>query len=277
MRPALLPTLLVAVQQAFAQAPIPPPVSTDLNSGIPLIWTIETNNNVGWTWSANVGTGGTGGLIMDCGACMGYEETTFWSPWLDLSSSPPIDVTFNCAIIGGSMMLPPPVWIRRDDQSGPEYLYRYGPPDLIPPPDEVIPSSINPFPPLDLNTVQWVSITYPYLGPAQNDSVRIGIGTGVPLGGWALLDDVAIGDITTFAPAMEANDLVVMRTAAAITFRSLRPIERVELMDLGGRVLYDRRTGSSDAVEVPLNGLSAAVYLVRLWRNGAPVVMRIAP
>lgn len=277
MRQVLLPTLLITAQQAFSQPPVPPPVSTDLNSGIPLIWTFETNNNVGWTWSANAGTGATGGLIMDCGSCTGYEESTFWSPWLDLSNAPVVNVTFQCAIIGGSMMLPPPVWVRRDGVGGPEYLYRYGTADLIPPPDEVIPSTINPFPPLDPNNVQWVSIIYPFYAGLYNDSVRIGIGTGVPLGGWALLDDVAIGDITTFAPAMEANDLVVMRTGAAITFRSLRPIERVELMDLGGRVLHDRRTGSSDAVEVPLNDLSAAVYLVRLWRNGAPVVMRLAP
>ncbi|MBK6629213.1 MAG: hypothetical protein IPJ87_03620 [Flavobacteriales bacterium] len=253
----LFPAALVLVAiGSRAQAPIPPPVSTDLNSGMPLTWGIEAYNTVDWTWAPTVGYGGTGGLIMDCGTCMGYEETTFWAPWLDLSSDPFVNVTFNCAIIGGAMMWPPPVWARRDGVGGACYLYRYGVADLIPPPDEVIPSTLNPFPPLDPNNVQWVSITYPFQAGLNADSVRI-------------------GNTSTFAPATEANDLLVLRTQEAVTFRSLRPVDRLEVIDLSGRVLRQQEVGGTEAL-LPLDGLAGALHLVRLWRSGVPAVVRLA-
>lgn len=273
----LLPALLsFGACPVLAQTPIPPPVSTDLNGGVPLTWGIEAYNTVDWNWASTVGYGGTGGLIMDCGTCTGYEETTFWSPWLDLSNDPFVDVTFDCAIIGGSMMLPPPVWVRRDGVGGALYLHRYGVADLLPPPDEVIAATINPFPPLDPNNVQWVSITYPFYAGLYADSVRIGIGTGVPLGGWALLDDVAIGGLSTFAPEAEATDLLALRTADALTFRSLRPIDRIEVLDLSGRALQQQEVRSTEAI-VPTGAWPGAFLLVRLWRGGNAAVVRVAP
>ena len=275
MKQLLTASLVLIACRSQAQAPIPPPVSTDLNGGVPLTWGIEAYNTLDWNWAPTVGYGGTGGLIMDCGACMGYEETTFWSPWLDLSNDPFVNVNFRCAIIGGAMMLPPPVWVRRDGVGGAQYLYRYGVADLIPPPDEVIPSTLNPFPPLDPNNVQWVSITYPFYAGLYADSVRIGIATGVPLGGWALLDDVAIGNPSTFAPAVEAGDLLVLRSEGGTTLRSLRPIDRREVIDLSGRVLRQQEVGASEVL-LPLEDLAGPLHLVRLWRSGVPVVVRVA-
>lgn len=273
----LLPAALALVAfRSHAQAPIPPPVSADLNGGVPLTWSIDAYNTLDWNWAPTVGYGGTGGLIMDCGTCTGYEETTFWSPWLDLSNDPFVDVTFDCAIIGGALMLPPPVWVRRDGVGGAQNLYRYGVADLIPPPDEVIPSTLNPFPPLDPNNVQWVSITYPFYAGLYDDSVRIGISTGVPLGGWALLDNVAIGNPSTFAPAVEAGDLVVLRSEDAITLRSLRPIDRIEVIDLGGRTLRQQEVRSIEAI-VPTGAWSSTFLLLRLWRGGNAAVVRVAP
>ncbi|MCC7502944.1 MAG: hypothetical protein IT229_10470 [Flavobacteriales bacterium] len=258
-----------------AQPPVPPPVSTDLNAGVPSDWSIVSLSNAGWNWGSAVGYAGTGGLIMDCAACSSYEETTLWSPWLDLTNDGMIEIGFQCAIIGGSLMLPPPVWVQRDGVGGPAYVYRYGTADLIPPPDEVIPSTNNPFPPLDMGNVQWVSITYPFYAGLNNDSVRIGIGTGVPLGGYALLDEVTIGNLSTFAPAEEASDLLVLRTESSITLRSMRPIDRLEVIDLCGRVLRHQKVGATEA-QLPLDGLVGPLHLVRLWRSGVPAVVRVA-
>lgn len=274
-RTLLLPMLLACPKLLHAQSPIPPPVSTDLNAGVPGTWTVETLSTTGWMWASNVGYGGGGGLIMDCGTCLSYQETTLWSPWLDLSADPLIDVTFTCAIIGGSMLLPPPVWVRRDDVGGPYYLYRYGVADLIPPPDEVIPSTIDPFPPLDLASVDWISITYPFYAGLNDDSVRIGIGTGVPLGGYALLDEVAIGGISTSTSPAAASRPIVIRNGDDLLLRFEHTVDRIELMDVTGRPVRDPLAVGSVDASLCLAGLPDAIYFVRAWVGDAPVVISV--
>ena len=93
------------------QTPIPPPISTDLNSGIPSNWQIQTDGGIGWNWDPAVGYSGSGGLTMDCGTCVSPENTTLWSPWLDLSGQSSIDIHFKCAIIAGSFGIAPPFYI----------------------------------------------------------------------------------------------------------------------------------------------------------------------
>ncbi len=259
----------------LAQSPIPPPVVTDFNVGVPGTWEIETLGSTGWLWSSNAGYGASGGLMMDCGACAGYEETTIWSPWLDLSNDPQIDVHFRCAIIGGGMMVPPPIFVRRDGVGGPTYEYRYGYPDLIPPPDEVIPSTIDAFPPLDPEQVLWVDITFPFYAGLNADSVRIGIATGVPLGGYALVDDIGIGGLPTSTATAEAPVPIVMRQGDLLTLRSTRPIDRWELLDASGRELIGARIHSGNEVNISMAGLAHSLYLVRIWQNAAPTVIRV--
>jgi hypothetical protein len=260
---------------ALAQSPIPPPVGADFNSGVPSDWQITTLSSTGWAWGSTVGYYGSGGLIMDCGGCSSYQETVVWSPWLDLSEEPLIDITFRCAIIGSSMMVPPPIFVMRDGVGGTQYTYRYGFADLIPPPDEVIPSTIDPMPPLDLGQVQWVDITYPFNAGLDNDSVRLGIGTGVPLGGYALVDDIGIGGLPTSSASAEMPAPILMRQGDRITLRSTRPIDRWELLDLSGRVLIDGQNRTGNEACISLAGLASSVYLVRVWQGGAPAVMRI--
>ncbi|MBK9077600.1 MAG: T9SS type A sorting domain-containing protein [Flavobacteriales bacterium] len=271
--PALL--LLAAVTTVQGQAPIPPPVGTDFNIGVPGIWDIEALGSMGWLWASNVGYGGSGGLIMDCGGCSGYEETTIWSPWLDLNNDPQIDVLFKCAIIGGGMLVPPPIFVRTDGVGGPSYEYRYGFPDLIPPPDEVIPYTNDPFPPLDLGNVEWVVITYPFFAGLNNDSVRIGISTGVPLGGYALVDDIGVGGLPTATASAEPLQPVILRTDDQVTIRTAVPLSQMDLFDTSGRVLVSRELNNVSEVTVPLNGLAASVYFVRLYSQGMLSTFRI--
>ncbi|MBK6754325.1 MAG: hypothetical protein IPG69_12225 [Flavobacteriales bacterium] len=54
------------------------------------------------------------------------------------------DITFKCAIIGTSTMVPPPIFVRRDGVGDPP-MNTYGFAGLIPPPNEVIPSTITRF------------------------------------------------------------------------------------------------------------------------------------
>lgn len=177
----------------YAQPPIAPPIGTDFNSGIPSDWLIETDGNIGWVFDPTIGYNESGGLIMDCGTCTFPENTTIWSPWMDLSGHPTIDIHFNCAIVAGSSGIAPPFVISTDGIGGPEYHRIYGMATLIPPPDEVIPYTTNPFPPLDPSNVTWVDITYNYYPGLYNDSVRIGFGAWPPFDGYAMLDEIQIG------------------------------------------------------------------------------------
>jgi hypothetical protein len=268
--------LACAANALMAQSPIPPPVSTDLNNGVPGTWTISTLSTTGWTWGANVGTAGSGGLIMDCGGCAGYQETVIWSPWLDLSNNPLIDLTFSCAIIGGSMMVPPPIFVMRDGVGGSSYEYRYGYPDLIPPPDEVIASTLNPFPPLDLGSVSWVNITYPFYAGLNNDSVRLGVATGVPLGGYALVDDIAIGGLATAVATTADTRPVVMQSSEAITVRSVVPLRAVDVVDLAGRVVSRTPLHGEREYTLRTQTLPEGAYLLRLQHGNGQAVVRVA-
>ncbi|MEO8590430.1 MAG: T9SS type A sorting domain-containing protein [Flavobacteriales bacterium] len=273
-RASLLPALVLALVST-AQPPIPPPVGTNLNSGIPAEWTMETLSGVGFTWNATVGYGGSGGLIMDCGGCSGYQESTIWSPWLTLCDASPIDLTFKCAIIGGGMMVPPPIFIRYDDGTGPYYAYRYGFADLIPPPDEVIPSTIDPAPPLDASAVEWVPLTWTIFAGLNCDSVRIGLASGIPLGGWALLDDIFIGDINTGMAEPNTTRVSVAQDADAISLHSASAIASVELLDATGRLITSAPGHGQRMMNMSLNGAGKAIYLMRVRTDDGTTVIRI--
>ncbi len=267
---------VISAPTLFGQPPIPPPVSTDLNTGVPATWTISSLGTAGWTWGSNVGTGGSGGLIMDCGTCSSYQETVIWSPWLDLNNNALVDLTFSCAIIGGSMMVPPPIFVMKDGVGGSSYEYRYGYPDLIPPPDEVIASSIDLFPPLDLGDVSWVNITYPFYAGLNSDSVRLGIATGVPLGGYALVDDIAIGGLATSVASAPGTRPVVMQSNEAITVRSVMPLNTVQVLDLAGRTVRTTALNGQREFTLDTGSLPSGAYLLRMQHGTGQMVVRVA-
>ncbi|MBK6541865.1 MAG: hypothetical protein IPG10_11430 [Flavobacteriales bacterium] len=274
IRSLTLPLSIAIRTLLFAQPPVPPPVGTDLNSGLPSDWTIE-NPTTGFVWGNSVGYGGSGGLIMDCGGCPSYQESTLWSPWLDLSSDPLIDITFKCAIIGTSTMVPPPIFVRRDGVGGSSYEHVYGFAGLIPPPNEVIPSTINPFPPLDPGNVQWVDLTYSFYAGLNDDSVRIGLGSGIPLGGWALLDDIGIGGLPTSITSHHVNKPMIIRNGDDVTVQSDEPMQRLEIFDTMGRMLRLVDGNDQRSVGVPLGNVESGVRLLRVWLEDGPVTMRI--
>ncbi|MEO8066352.1 MAG: hypothetical protein ABI599_01540 [Flavobacteriales bacterium] len=258
-----------------AQPPVPPPVGTNLNSGVPSDWTISTLSSTGWLWSGQAGFNGSGGLIMDCGSCSSYQESTLWSPWLDLSNDPQVAVVFKCAIIGGGMMVPPPIFVQRDGIGGPSYEYRYGFAGLIPAPDEVIPSTINPFPPLDPGNVQWVDILYTFYAGLNDDSVRIGFGTGVPLGGWALLDEISIGGFPLGVATHQHAAPTVTRDNDILTVRSADPIQRIDLLDALGRTVMDVNGRGERDLELPIRDFRSAVYVLRIQCDGAQTAIKV--
>lgn len=268
-------SLSVAVSTLLAaQVPVPPPVGTNLNSGVPSDWTITTLSSTGWTWGAQAGFNGSGGLIMDCGSCSSYQESTLWSPWLDLSNDPQLDVVFKCAIIGGGMMVPPPIFVQRDGVGGPSYEYRYGFAGLIPAPDEVIPSTNNPFPPLDPGNIQWVDILYSFFAGLNDDSVRIGFGTGVPLGGWALLDEISIGAFPLAVAAQQQRAPTIVRVNDILTISSSEPILRIDVLDVLGRTLLEMNGRGERDVELPIADLKSAAYVFLIRSDKATTAVK---
>ncbi|MBK7086040.1 MAG: hypothetical protein IPH53_15810 [Flavobacteriales bacterium] len=273
IRSLTLPLSIAIRTLLFAQPPVPPPVGTDLNSGLPSDWTIE-NPTTGFVWGNSVGYGGSGARswIAGMSELPGKHALVAVARLVQRSA---IDITFKCAIIGTSTMVPPPIFVRRDGVGGSSYEHVYGFAGLIPPPNEVIPSTINPFPPLDPGNVQWVDLTYSFYAGLNDDSVRIGLGSGIPLGGWALLDDIGIGGLPTSITSHHVNKPMIIRNGDDVTVQSDEPMQRLEIFDTMGRMLRLVDGNDQRSVGVPLGNVESGVRLLRVWLEDGPVTMRI--
>lgn len=258
------------------QAPIPPPVGTDLDGGVPVGWTIETPFTNGWTWQNDAGVGGSGGLIMDCGSSTTPQETTLWTPWLDLTAVTTTAMHFDCAIIGGSMGVPPPIWLRGDAGTGPVYIQNYGFAGLIPPPTEVILSTIDPNPPLDLAGVQWVSIDFPIGGGPLADSVRFGIAAVVPLDGYALLDNVYIDGPSTAVNTLQQDALTCVRLGDRLQVSYPDGIVAIDLIDAAGRVIRQAAPHGATSASLFIGDPAPSLYSVRILHGASASVVRVA-
>ncbi len=259
---------------ACAQPAVAPPVGTDLNAGVPPEWTIETPFDQGWTWQSAAGVGGSGGLLMDCGTCTTPQETTLWTPWLDLTTVPTTALHFDCAIIGGSMGVPPPIWLRGDAGTGPVYIQNYGFAGLLPPPNEVILSTIDPSPPLDLGAVQWVSIDYPISGGPLADSVRLGIAAVVPLDGYALLDNVYIDGPSTAVDGPAAQVPLVHCANGQLLIAWWSGLNAVDVFDGTGRSIAHVDAHGATRIAIPIGDLPPGPCFVRMHGPAGDRVVR---